>query len=578
MLDTQQSRTRFFRSRNDSLTKLRTYQDHRREFIHQMVGKWWGKSNWGIDSENPVNLILKAYQVYLRMLVASAPQVLIMTDKEQYKAIAADAEVVQNRAIERSNVEDMLKRWVGSGMFGLGIMKTGLQQAGMEEDPMTGEMLPYGEVFSQNISLDAWVHDMSARSLDMDELTYMGHRFDMPLDQARENTTFKKKIRNQLVERSTANSGRSGARKVESMGASNKLDVIPMVDLWEYYVPSENMVYVTTDKEEDEPLAQYEWTGPEGGPYDFMYFLEIEDNSMPLPPAAGWMDLHRIINTVYKKEAENAKNAKTNLVYQEGDDEDAQKVVDADNLEAIGVSNPESIRDMHFNGVRPENLAFIVQSLDLANNQMGNLDLMAGLASQSPTAKQDSLLNANASALSKEMVDRVYAKTKSVFEKRCWYYWHDPVRTYQDVRTLPNTKDYVKISLTPEDRAGHWEMFNFDIVPYSMQHRSPEERIAELDGLMMQMAPMLELMMQSGLMFDFEAYLQLRAKYRRMPEILDVIKPMEQPREQQQPIGERTKQAPVTQRNYVRENISGGSTPAAQTSNQVESLMGMMSQ
>ena len=36
------------------------------------------------------------------------------------------------------------------------------------------------------------------------------------------------------------------------------------------------------------------------------------------------MDLHRIINTVYKKEADNAKNAKTNLVYQEGDDEDAR--------------------------------------------------------------------------------------------------------------------------------------------------------------------------------------------------------------------------------------------------------------
>ena len=546
MLDNPDARTRFYKARDDSLTKKRRYMRHRQEFIRYLVGRNWGDSPWRSGASMPINLFEKGYSTYMRLLVAQAPAILIRTDHDELKPMAEDASLVLNMRIKESHLNRTLKRWVGDSLFGLGIIKVGLRQSGMVPDPDTGEQTPVGELFAANVSLDDWVHDMSAKTLEPEDCWFYGHQFRAPLDEVRENPRFNKSVRSHLVETRRETMARTGERRAEEIGAGNKVEMTPHVTLWEYYFPKEDIVVTTTDKQEDRPLSIEEWDGADAGPYEFLYYTEVPDNSMPLPPAASWKDLVETVNKIYLKEQDNAENSKTVLGYREGSDEDALKITEAENLQAVSMTDPDAVRDFRFNGVRAENMGFLEQSLQLANSQMGNLELLSGSGTQSPTASQDMILSRNASTRLDDMRDVVYERTQAVMERWVFYYWHDPIRIDHGVREIPNTGIHVPVGgedefgmprgITPTARIENWNRFNFSVEPYSMQVRSPEERAAAVDQFMLQiLIPGMEFW--TGNPEILQAYVQMKAKYENMPELLELTKSLGVRPPQQQEIG-----------------------------------------
>lgn len=575
MLDTDHSRQKFKKALDDSLAKRRVYLRNRQEFLQQMVGSHWGPNAGAVDV--PINAIHRGFVTYTRMLASRAPQMMIRTQVPHLRATANDAEVLLNEEIEKSDLERKLRRWVGASLFGLGILKVGLRLKESSFDEFGNEQM-IGELMTRNISLDDYVHDMSARALEADEIDYLGHKFRVPLEEAKNNPLYSAKVRKMLSATKRLDNDKKGNRRAEAMGAANKIEAVDHIDLWELYYPRENVVVVFDDELKFDPLREETWSGPDSptsiGPYHHLYYTEVEDQSMPLPPAAVWIDIHKVTNQIYNKEADSAQESKTILTYNEGGEDDAQAVVESSHMEVVAVANVDGLKEITFNGARSENLGFMLQSLELLDDAQGNLNLLAGTEAQSATATQDSMLRESASAATEDMKEQVYKQTKGVMEHWAFHYWHDPQRTYQSVRQIPDTDIFVPAVLTPEDRENNWANFNFDIVPYSMQRRSPAQIAAELDKMMLEFllqAP--DILQAQGLAPDIQEYLRLKAKYMNLPELLRLVRTDSgQNLESKTEIGRKPQN---TNRTYTRKNVSMGPTRKAARQQSIQQLFGM---
>lgn len=492
----------------------------------------------------PLQLLTHAVQTTVRALVAANPQVSITTMHQQLKAIAADAEVVINAALEESNLEARLTEWVTNAMLGLGVLQVGLVPDGFHQDQQTGEWLAKGKVTVDNISLDDFVPDMSAKSLDPAHATFYGHCYFEPIDMARANPRYDAVTRLNITAMTDSESRTvNGVERANTVGTENT-PVRPkrVAKLWQFYFPRTQQIAIFQDgfDANTKPLALEDWTGPSGGPYHFLQYLRLPDNVMPLAPAGVIMDISRIADAVFAKESKSVVNSKTLLGYREGHAKDAAAIAEASHMDTIAMENPEAVREMRLNGPSQGNLAFLAQAMTLWNMMSGNVNLVAGLGTKSPTLGQDQLLQEASNQQLGAMRHATITAVGKLMEHWAWYFWHDPVRVDQNVRQVPNTDLFVPVVVTPEQRRNMWAKFNLKVEPYSLQRRSPVQKLVELDQVMATLMPMAPLLQQQGVMIDMRAWLMLKAKYSGMPEILEVLRPMEGNWPQEPPIGSRS--------------------------------------
>lgn len=559
----------------NSTDRLKSYRENAKQYLIQQVGAHYGPAGEGTGKRIPFNQIEKAASIYNWRLAAAAPKILVTTESQSLLPMAADGEVVINRLLEQLGLERTLQQWVNSSLYALAVIKVGWKQTGVVADE-AGQEHPVGEAFAKPISMWDWIHDMAAR--DIQNPSFQGHKYRMLLSDAKNNPAFSEEGRKALKPSMLTPYSQSRDRDATTIGRGGSTDPEEFqdhVDLWELYFPREQII-VTLPYESGPPLSIEPWRGPGGGPYHFLHYAEVSDNSMPLPPAAAWIDLHLLTNRVYRKLAEDAENQKKNMIYDEGMDEDATRIVKADNMEAISVSNVDRFKEITWNGPDQIMLAFLQAIKGDANSVMGNPDLLAGSAPQSPTATQDKLLHEGAGGRLQHMQDRVYAQTTKVIEHLAWYYWHDPVRTYKGVREIPNTQFHLDYEITPDMRENNFFHFNFKIQPYSMQRQSPQERISQLIQLVMEiLPPLLPGLEQQGKYFDTAGLVKLIAKYNDLPELKQLIKDSGMTPDQDGPIGqpERGRQPAVTHRQTTRTSIAGGPTGPAKEMAMMQSLL-----
>jgi len=577
--ENQRDLMRLRESLHDARQQLRVFHEHWLEALQELVGAHYGRLLVGAHTRVHAPLIEKAVTIYSRLLAAQAPQILMLTDAAALKSLAKDAEAVNNRILQESNFEITLQRWVQQSLLApFGILKVGWELAG-ETEGDDGEPIPVGEAYLSDVSFDDWVHDLGATRLE--EAPYMGHRFRTSLEEVRDNPLYERTARESLTPDEQDNYHEQGQRKSSLLSRGyygQREDLTPQVELWELYLPREQLVVTIAAEQTLPALRVAEWVGPERGPYHFLYYTEVPNNSLPLAPVANWMDLHELNNTVLRKLARQAENQKIVGLYAEGDDESATRITEADDMEWVGVRDPQRIAEVRFNGPDAANQQFFLAMQDLFNNLSGNLDLLGGLGPQSDTVGQDQLISDRASERVEWMKDRVYLRTRDVCESIAWYYWHDPVRLYAGVRELPHTDLAIPVEITPEMRSGNWQKFNFEIVPHSMQKLSPAQRMNELRQLMQELTALGPLLEQQGLALNVQAYLETYAKYRHMPEVRELVTLLEGEPGEPAPIGTRpgaegARMPAHTVRENVRRSVPTGGTEQSRRQTLMQGLM-----
>jgi hypothetical protein len=525
-------------ARASSWRALDPWRKNLRKAVKHHVGNRWSEN--GADRPNYLNLTGTYISVVGRSLVPKDPRLMLGTFNREAKPLVTAMEGWANRQIERLYVGETLQRTVTQAQFVMGITKVALG------DPVIASLSGYSQVagdpFLEDICFDDWVHDTHAPKLR--QCRFMGHRFRAPYEVVKESPLFPKSMRKKVEPKEDNPYDIDGGTKLRQMGAGDSMsegEFEPHVDMWEIYLPGYKKVLWLMDGF-DEPFRVFEWVGPECGPYHFLGFGDVIGNAMPLAPIQSLIDLSELTNALFRKLGRQALRQKT-LMAVTGQDSDAERVTGADDGQGIKVDRPDGMKELNFGGPNQQNWAMAQTFYNLFNVLGGGLETLGGTAAQTNTVGQEQLLQQGASQTVAGMAEKTRLHVLSAFKSLCWFWWNHPESEMRSVFRLPGPLDLaVPQKVTAAQRhMVPFDQLEIDVDPYSMVPDTPQSRIAALDETIMQLAPMLPVMAQQGIMLNFSEWLKLKAKYRNMPDLQQILSygatPTQEPGPSQGPAG-----------------------------------------
>jgi hypothetical protein len=530
----------------------------------------------------PCNLLALFAQVVGQKLISDGPRASLSTENPAERRNVGVMEQWGNEQAKATNMQETLARAVFDAMWVGGVVMVALAEP--DDAEVHAWNLDAGVAFAECIDYDDFHYDTNATSFD--EMKFVGNRYYAPLDTIRDSDLYSKD-RKDLVAATMTMYDDTGEEKASAIAATtytsggNKFD--PQVELIQVYLPRYRVICTfMTDGDgrpvlgkSGEPLRVQEWIGPPWGPY-------IPLSLGPPMPGSVWgtapyqnlVDLNLIANKLYSKLFEQAVRQKDVGMVKKSATEDAEEIRRTRDGHTVAVTDPEAIINMKFGGPDAANTVFAKQVIDLFSKFAGNLELLGGLAPQSGTAKQDSMLNENASGVMADMQQRAVAFFARVFESQFWFWYHDPFKVMRVNYQLPGLPEAsIRREVTPKQRprAG-WKDLRLKIDPYSVQYQSPQQKAAKLTALVTGVVlPMLPILGPQGVQFDAQEFLSIIAGWENMPEVKRILSIVEPPPVEEGMAAEKPGMPGETTRNYVRESRSAG-TPGAEA-NQLETEM-----
>lgn len=576
--------TRLRDSVKTSYRLLAPYRRHRVDALRQYVGMHW--SDDGAADKVPVNFLELAIGIYSHHLASRVPRVLVTTPNMLLKPLAMNLQLALNRLISAEEIDlaTTLRLAVVDAMFSMGIVKLGMMP-GAEVEIGPEEVVDAGLPFAEVISLDDWVHDVTAKRWDT--IQYCGNRYYLPVSEVKGSELYNQdSLKDVEPEPPKAISSEGGDERAQALAGGIQgnndtfRDKYEVMDLW---IPGDNVVVTLLAGDNaigKAPLRVVEWQGPRRGPYHRLTFTDVPDSTMPLPPVALWMDLHDLSNRVFRKLGRQSDRQKTiGLVQRGGGENDGDRVVKANDGEVIGVDNPQNFHEARFGGVDAPQIAFMLQIKDLFAYFGGNLDTLGGLSPMASTVGQEGLINENASKRMADMQNKVHAFDTAIVSDLGFYLWTDKVREYTFTKKSPIAGLSIESSLTPEDRASTpFSYYEINVQPYSMQDLPPSARLSAIQGFIQNvLVPLMPMAQAQGVQIKFEGLARKFAAYSGIEDDLDdFLEFASVPPEMQgmQPTGRDNQAAPAFTR-HVSERVSRpGATRHGKDNAMLQMLMG----
>ena len=546
-----------------SRRKLEPFRRQRMSAVKQYVGAHY--TDESAPERMPVNFLEMAISVYKRQLAAAAPRVTIQSKSSENRPLALDLEIVMNKVLKEMRFETVLNDWVMDALFSVGIMKVGLSPNDETAAELEGMYRDAGSVFAETVDLDDFVVDMTVSKWDQPQ--YIGNRYQLPYEYVIETDLFGDKTR-KLKETIVGTSNEQGDDRINSIAIGGDRyqgrDTNRVVEFWDIYLPYERklVTFQSTDDgglDDQNVVDEKDWTGPEEGPYHILGYGDVPGNLMPISPIANLIDLNDLSNSMFRKLGRQANRQKTVTVVAGGAEEDGERITRANDGDTIRSDRPEATREARYGGVDQASLAFLIQIKDMFSYLGGNLDTLGGLAKGAETLGQERLLKQASSMKIVDMQERTTSAVKKVMSVIAKYVYYDPIGTYPFSKDVGDTGIKIATDFRPEVREADFVDFDLDIAPYSMQDRSPAERVQSMmevmQGVILPMAPQ---MMQMGVKPDMQKFLHYVSKYSNTPELDEILGIMtDEDMAMMQEPGERTRSSPVTTRRYIREGRSG---------------------
>jgi len=250
-------------------------------------------------------------------------------------------------------------------------------------------------------------------------------------------------------------------------------------------------------------------------------------------------ELHVDYNNVHRKAQRTLHNLKENILYPRTNSQDAEALQRANHLDYVPVEAPERLVPVAMGGqlVQPLLTAanVIRQTFDFL---AGNLSLLRGSAAQSRTATQDKILAQNAGAGVQAMQGKVETFMAKVGLSMLWYAHYHPQLVMESEYRVPGHPGVNRRLFPPGSAIGparNHDFFRskFRLDPYSIRHKSPEERLAFIQASVQSIMPILPLLMQSGAMIDVQKLIELQAELGDEPRLKELYTIQEPPQPQE---------------------------------------------
>ena len=531
-----------------SQTQLNKPRSERNESIRQFAGNHYGVKT--ADLNTAVNFLKLASDIFIRILAPRKPKCMITTKYSELKPTAATFQAAVNEIPEKINLQRTLKRMVMEALFSVGFVKVGLHTTG------TALGYDYGEPFVDNVTLDDVIIDMSAKRMDL--IQYVGNTYWLPFEKFMDTAEIQKKSRKKLRPDDHELVGDHGEVRAENLGTdSNASEYEKRIKLRDIFIPNDGvmMTYAVTEKEK---LNEFEWEGPDRGPYHVLGFTEVLGNLLPLAPVPTWRDLHELGNMLYRKLGNQADDQKTVLGFSSTDENDVIAFKGASDGDGIPYHGAEP-KTLTAGGVSQTTLAFWLNLKDVFAYFAGNLDSVGGLAAQTQTVGQDRLLSEAANAQMQDMSDETKDTTEGIFESLAWYEWNDPVGEKVIQKKIPGTEMTIPVPWNIEAKIGQFDLFDMKIDVHAMQDDSPQTKLQKLDLIMQKyIIPMLPMIQADGGRLDTVDLMRIVAKYADFEELAEIVKWNDQPPDKMAGVPPGSGKGNTTTEN-IRRSIPGSS-------------------
>lgn len=554
---------------------LKIARDKRVEIIKQYTGKHYGGG--GSTEKVPVNLIDMCITVYLQWIVATAPAVSVTSPHEELKAFANSLELGLNHLYKEINFGNTLRLVALDALFGIGIIKSGLSDEGMQA--VNGENYAVQQPFADRVDLDDFVYDPEARSLN--NCDFLGNVWRCPYDVFMETKEFENKENIRPDEETFSGEKGKRARDVSKNqeGATDE-PFKSYINLIDVYLPFDGLIVTMPYKSEKNKalrVREYEGADNPSGPYHILGFGDVPDNIMPLAPVSVLRDLHDLANRLYRKASRQAERQKEITAYTPAAAADMERVKNASDGESVQVSHTDQIKTLNYGAANPMTQAMFLQSKDIFAWLSGNLDALGGLGPMSETARQDQLMSDVASMRMKALQARMYDYVEHITNALAWNLMTLPMLHIPIAKQVPGLTEpmYIPTELSAVDMRGDYLSYNFKIEPHSMQPQTPEKKLQALMQILPMYQPFLPIMQAQGVMFDMEKLTRRIAKLGNLPELAEVIV-FQNPQEQLSPMSENhgaTGKPTNTTRRYERINRPGGTRQGKEAA-MIQTLLG----
>lgn len=529
------------------------FRENRKILIKELAGAHY--SGNGSAKKLLVNKLAQGVGVFLRLLAPRTPKVMVRTPKQILMPFAAKMEAAINALMKTISFGGTLRKAVLEALIGVSVMKIG-----------------YGHsIYADNVDLDDLVLDFSAKRWE--RMGFIGHRCRCPIREVRH--LFRPDAK--LTPVDWTDNLEQGREKVQVIGRGKVQvgdELEPFIEFYEVWVSHLNVI-VMFREEDAQPLAVNPWFGPPSGPYLLLAYTDLPGNLMPVAPAAHWLDLHDSANAGMRKLDRQMQRQKSITVVRGGPDATGSRIVKSNDGDTLRLDDP-TIAPLNFPGPDATSFAFVLKTLDLLNDGMGNIDALGGLGPQSGTLGQDEMLMKNASAQIQDMAALTQGLLSDAVERLAWFIWNTDPNIQAEV-PFDFELDFMGSGLPfnfRDEREGEFNDYTFSIQPYSMTPQTPVTMGAAAERVMGQyVVPLAPLLMQQGMMPNMEGFLRYLAKLYDIPEIGQLVVFSGDAESNPQPDVNMSAKSPTSRREYVRRNVSGV-TPKGQTNAMVSTLMG----
>lgn len=509
--------------------RLRNFRAARVLFIKAFCGQYYDGTH-GILGQEPLNMAFNAIRVLVPNLITRHPKIRVETDYLAYRQYGELLALGLQFLSKKQDLPEILRAGLIDAIFTLGIFKVGL---GVSDNLIYfGEdAVDPGQLYVDTVDLDDFTFDPDAKKFKT--ASFLGEKFRIERDSALASGLFD----NAVIEKMSSSADlilsrqsevhRLSKREINRVHTSGLHDYIDLLELW--LPDSDTLVTLPYDSPiGDKFLRVDEWYGPDTGPYVFLSLSPpVPNNPLPVQLAGIWHDLHTVANQIAKKALDQALAQKDILGYQSDSVDDAQSIVDADNLDTVRMDDPSGAQMFTFGGMNRTNTTSLAQ-LELWFNQFsGNTNLTGGLGVDAESATEATILSQNASTGLSYMGEEVYGAGQKIFRKLAWYLHTDPLIelpliqrrsvpaqyeiTDERIRMIsPPRTEEEQVYLTPEARRGDFLDFAFEIEQESMGPINWQMRLQQMETLAIRIIPAAanaaQIAAQMGMPFSFQRF------------------------------------------------------------------------
>lgn len=561
---TAQDMARLRQAIENSRLLLQPYRRKRQQRLRQYVGTDYRGEHGASEDSRPVlvNYMELAVNIYKRALAARSPEPDISTPHIMLKPTADDFRLSLKKKLEGMDFEEILQESVVEALFSIAVVKVGLTRSGTIQIDDADYVL--GDCFMEVVTLDDLIVDMTATSWR--DISFIGNFHYPTLDEVVESGLMEYDDALQHAEPSREKLNEQGDERGETVGSGSDNfsdDYLPRLKLMDVWLPKRGVLVTLLRDGNAMPLRATVWRGPQPGPYHVLSFNKVPSNIMPLPPAALWHDLHKLMNRLMRKLADQADRQRTILAVMAGQEKDGRILNEAADGDVVTVTVPpeEAAREYTIGGVDGKTLAFFLSLKDLFVYLAGNLDTIGGLSPAADTLGQERIIQAAASERVNDMRSRTATFARKLVKTIGWYVWTDPFREDWVVKHIPGLPGLeVPVLFTPEMQQGEFMDFNININVATMQDQPPAARLRFMMEIVQSIiAPFIPQLAALGYTFDPVEFLRIVGQLSSVDELNLIVKsigipPMSDHGPAIPPAGK----SPVSNRTYTRRNVSAG--------------------